>query len=222
MHIPDGYLGPTTCGVLYAVMIPIWAMASKIVKKTLKRRQVPLLAIGAAFSFVVMMFNIPIPGGTTGHALGGVLVAILLGPWAACIALTVALVVQALLFGDGGIMALGANCFNMAFILPFAGYYIYKAISYNSDIGSKRRVIAAGIAGYIATTLAAVLTGFECGIQPLLNKAAGGQALYCPYKLNVTLPVMMGEHLLLFGLVEAIVTALVIKYIQKHDVALLL
>ncbi len=221
MHIPDGYLGPTTCGALYAVMIPIWVMASKIVKKTLSARQVPLLAIGAAFSFVIMMFNIPIPGGTTGHAVGGVLVAILLGPWAACIALNVALVLQALLFGDGGITTLGANCFNMAFILPFAGYYIYKAIIYNSDIGSKRRIIAAGIAGYIATTLAAVFTGFECGIQPLLNRLADGQALYCPYRLNVTLPVMMGEHVLLFGLVEAIVTALVIKYIQKHDVTLL-
>ncbi|MBU1038432.1 MAG: cobalt transporter CbiM [Candidatus Omnitrophica bacterium] len=221
MHIPDGYLGPATCGVLYAVMAPIWVMASKIVKKTLKRRQVPLLAIGAAFSFVIMMFNIPIPGGTTGHAVGGVLVAILLGPWAACIAITVALVVQALLFGDGGITALGANCFNMAFVLPFAGYYIYKVSSHNSDIGSNRRVIAAGIAGYIAITLSAGLTGFEFGIQPLLHRAASGQALYCPYGLNVAIPVMVGEHLLAFGWVEAIVTALVIKYLQKQDVTLL-
>lgn len=221
MHIPDGYLGPATCGVLYAVMAPIWVMASKIVKKTLKRRQVPLLAIGAAFSFVIMMFNIPIPGGTTGHAVGGVLMAILLGPWAACIAITVALVVQALLFGDGGITALGANCFNMAFVLPFAGYYIYKAISHNSDIASNRRVIAAGIAGYIAITLSAGLTGFEFGIQPLLHRTASGQALYCPYGLNVAIPVMIGEHLLVFGWVEAIVTALVIKYLQKQDVTLL-
>lgn len=70
MHIPDGYLGPMTCGVFYAVMLPIWAAASKIVKKTLKVKQVSLLAIGAAFSFVIMMFNVPIPGGSTGHAVG--------------------------------------------------------------------------------------------------------------------------------------------------------
>jgi len=101
MHIPDGYLGPATSGVFYAVMAPLWVAASRIVKKTLKARQVPLLAIGAAFSFVIMMFNVPIPGGSTGHAVGGVLVAILLGPWAAMIAITVALVIQALLFGDG-------------------------------------------------------------------------------------------------------------------------
>jgi len=221
MHIPDGYLGPTTCGFFYLAMAPIWVFASRIVKKTLSARQVPLLAIGAAFSFVIMMFNVPIPGGTTGHAVGGVLVAILLGPWAACIAITVALVVQALLFGDGGITAIGANCFNMAFVLPFTGYYIYKTISFNSVVSSGRRVVAAGVAGYIALNLAAGLTGFEFGIQPLLHKTASGQALYCPYGLNVALPMMLGEHLLVFGWVEAIVTALVVKYLQKQDITLL-
>ncbi len=109
MHIPDGYLGPTTSGFFYVVMAAVWAFASKMAKKTLKAKQVPLLAIGAAFSFLIMMFNVPIPGGTTGHAVGGVLVAILLGPWAACIAVTVALVVQALLFGDGGIHCAGCE-----------------------------------------------------------------------------------------------------------------
>ena len=83
MHIPDGYLGPITCIAGFAAMVPVWAIASRTVKRTLSARQVPLLAIGAAFSFIIMMFNIPIPGGTTGHAVGGVLVAILLGPWAA-------------------------------------------------------------------------------------------------------------------------------------------
>ncbi|MDD5567998.1 MAG: cobalt transporter CbiM [Candidatus Omnitrophica bacterium] len=217
MHIPDGYLGPATCGILYAVMLPIWTIASKIVKKTLKAKQVPILAIGAAFSFVIMMFNVPIPGGSTGHAVGGVLVAILLGPWAACIAITVALVVQALLFGDGGITAIGANCFNMAFVLPFVGYYIYKAISYNASVDSNRRVFAAGVAGYIGLNVAALLAGVEFGLQPLLHHTATGQALYCPYGLNVAVPAMAGEHLLIFGWVEAIVTALVVKYLQKQS-----
>jgi cobalt/nickel transport system permease protein len=221
MHIPDGYLGPATSGVMYAVMLPIWIAASKIVKKTLKARQVPLLAIGAAFSFVVMMFNVPIPGGTTGHAVGAVLAAILLGPWAACIAVTVALVIQALLFGDGGITAIGANCFNMAFIEVFAGYYLYKLISGSSPINSGRRVIAAGVAGYIALNIAALSTAIMFGIQPLLHKTASGQALYCPYGLNVAIPAMLGEHMLIFGWVEAIVTASVIKYLQKQDPLLL-
>lgn len=221
MHIPDGYLGPATCGFFYVVMLPIWTAASRIVKRTLKARQVPMLAIGAAFSFVIMMFNVPIPGGTTGHAVGGVLIAILLGPWAACIAITVALIVQALLFGDGGITAIGANCFNMAFVLPFVGYYLYRGISYNSSLNSGRRVIAAGIAGYVALNIAALFTGIEFGLQPLLHHTSSGQALYCPYGLNVAIPAMLGEHLLVFGWVEAIVTALVIKYLQKENPSLL-
>ena len=217
MHIPDGYLGPTTCGVFYAVMLPIWTVASKIVKKTLKARQVPMLAIGAAFSFVIMMFNVPIPGGSTGHAVGGVLVAILLGPWAACIAITVALVVQALLFGDGGITAIGANCFNMAFVLPFVGYYAYRLISSGSQTGSGRRVIAAGIGAYLGINIAALCAGIEFGLQPLFHHTASGQALYCPYGLNVAVPAMLGEHMLIFGWVEVIITALVIKYLQKNS-----
>ena len=221
MHIPDGYLGPATCGFFYAVMLPIWAVASKIVKKTLKAKQVPMLAVGAAFSFVIMMFNVPILGGSTGHAVGGVLAAILLGPWAACIAITVALVIQALLFGDGGITAIGANCFNMAFIMPFTGYYIYKALSYRASPNSNRRVIAAGIAGYIGLNAAALLTGIEFGLQPLLHHTAAGQPLYCPYGLNVAVPAMAGEHLLIFGWVEAVVTALVVKFLQKEETGFL-
>ena len=199
MHIPDGYLGPGTCGLFYLIMLPIWTAASAIVKRTLNAKQVPLLAIGAAFSFVIMMFNVPIPGGTTGHAVGGVLVAILLGPWAACIALTVALVIQALLFGDGGVTAIGANCFNMAFVLPFAGYYVYKIISYKSTINSKRRVIAAGVAAYLGINIAALCAGIEFGLQPLFYHTVSGQSLYCPYGLNVAVPAMLGGHMLVFG-----------------------
>jgi len=221
MHIPDGYLGPTTSIALYTVMIPVWIAASNIVKKTLKSTQVPLLAIGAAFSFVIMMFNVPIPGGSTGHAVGGTLVAILLGPWAACIAISVALIIQALLFGDGGITAIGANCFNMAFIMPFVSFYVYKIISLGSPVTSRRRVIASGIAAYISLNAAALFTAVEFGLQPLLHHTANAGAVYCPYGLKIAIPAMMGGHLLIFGWVELIVTALVVKYLQKHDPSLL-
>ena len=221
MHIPDGYLGPATCGFFYAVMLPVWGLCARIVKKTLQARQAPLLAIGAAFSFVIMMFNIPIPGGSSGHATGGALVAILLGPWAACIAITVALVVQALAFGDGGITSIGANCFNMAFAMPFAAYFTYKIIGYKSGTFSKRKIFAAGLAGYVGINLAAFLTGVEFGLQPFLHHTATGQALYCPYGLKIAVPAMLGGHLLVFGWVEAIVTALVVKYLQKQKPELL-
>jgi len=221
VHIPDGYLGPATCGVFYAVMLPLWAAASRIVKRTLQARQVPLLAIGAAFSFVIMMFNVPILGGSTGHAVGGVLVAILLGPWAAMIAITVALVVQALLFGDGGVTAIGANCFNMAVVVPFAGYAVYRLIGAGAPWNSRRRVAAAFVAGYAGLNAAALLAGVEFGLQPLLHHTADGQALYCPYGFKVAIAAMSGEHLLVFGWVEAAVTALVVKSLQKQAPELL-
>ncbi len=221
MHIPDGYLGPMTSGFFYAAMLPVWTLASRIVKKTLRARQVPLLAVGAAFSFVVMMFNVPIPGGSTGHAVGSVLAAILLGPWAACIAVTVALVVQALLFGDGGVTAIGANCFNMAFVMPFAGYYMYRWIAGKSPVTSVRRVVAAGVAAYLGINLAALCAGVEFGLQPLFHHAADGHALYCPYGLQVAVCAMLGSHLLIFGWAEVVVTALVVKYLQKQDSSLL-
>lgn len=217
MHIPDGYLGPTTCGIFYALMLPIWTAASRIAKKTLKARQVPLLAVAAVFSFVIMIFEVPMPGGTMGHATGAALVAIILGPWLACIAITVALVIQALLFGDGGVTALGANCFNMAFAGVFTGYYVYKFISGSSALNSPRRVIAAGIAGYFALNLTALSTALMIGIQPLLHKTAAGQPLYCPFGFKLTIPVMLGGHLLVFGWLEAAVTALAVKYLQKHE-----
>lgn len=221
MHIPDGYLSPQTGGAFYLAMLPLWIAASKIVKKTLKARQVPYLAFGASFSFLIMMFNIPIPGGSTGHAVGGTLVAVLLGPWAAMIAITVALVVQALLFGDGGITAIGANCFNMAFVLPFTGYYIYKLISINSSKSSLRRAIASAIGAYAGLTIAAFFTGAEFGIQPMLYHSADGRSLYCPYGLNIAIPAMLLEHVLLFSWIEAVATFLVIRYLQKEDSSLI-
>jgi cobalt/nickel transport system permease protein len=221
MHIPDGYLSPQTYIPFYAFLIPYLTLASRKVKKSLRSRHAPLLALGAAFSFVIMMFNVPIPGGTTGHAVGGVIVAILLGPWAASVAVSVALIVQALLFGDGGITALGANCFNMAVVIPFVGYYSYRLIAGNSEITAPRRWVAGAIAGYLGISAAAVLAGIEFGIQPLIASAPDGRPLYAPYSLAVAVPAMALEHLIFFGLIEALVTALVIRYLQKADRELL-
>ncbi len=217
MHIPDGYLGPTTCGFFYVVMVPIWMTASRMVKKTLKAGQIPFLAIGAAFSFVIMMFNVPIPAGSTGHAVGGALIAILLGPWGACLTVSVALVIQAFLFGDGGLTAIGANCFNMAVVLPFSAYLIYRLLSGSAQKSPTRNVWAAGIAGYLSINIAALCAGVEFGLQPLLYHTADGQALYCPFGLSVAVPAMLGGHLLVFGWIEGLVTALLVKYLQQHS-----
>lgn len=123
MHIPDNYLSPATCAVMFAVATPVVAVSAKKVKVQLKehRELAPMLGIAVSLSFLMMMFNVPVPGGTSAHAVGGTLLAILIGPYAARTAVTVALILQAFLFGDGGILALGANIFNMAIIMPFTG-----------------------------------------------------------------------------------------------------
>jgi cobalt/nickel transport system permease protein len=221
MHIPDGYLGPNTYIAFWIIMIPIWYYAGKKLSSELRSKQVPLLALAAAFSFVIMMFNVPVPGGSTGHAVGGAIIGIVLGPWAAVIAISVALVLQALMFGDGGITAIAANCFNMAVVMPFVAYYGYKLISGNSEITSSRRVIAAGIAGYISLVIAAAFTGFEFGIQPILNHTPEGVPLYMPYPLSITVPAMVLEHAFGFGILEAVITALIFAYIQRTDTSIL-
>ncbi|ATW27594.1 cobalt transporter CbiM [Candidatus Formimonas warabiya] len=221
MHIPDGYLSPQTCLTLGAAMIPVWATAATKLKKTLKEKQVPLLAIGAAFSFTIMMYNVPIPDGTTAHAVGATLMAITLGPWAATVGVTIALIIQAFFFGDGGILAIGANTFNMAFVMPLVGYYIYRLISGNSEVTSSRRVVAAVIAGYVSINIAALVAGFEFGIQPTLFHAADGTPLYAPYTLGQALPAMAFAHMLIAGPIEGVVTGLVVKYLQSANPGLL-
>lgn len=221
MHIPDGYLSPQTAIPFIAVMVPVWAIAVKKVKENLKKKEVPVLAIGAAFSFTIMMFNLPIPGGSSAHAVGAVLLAILLGPWAACIGVSVALIIQALVFGDGGLLAIGANCFNMGFIMTMVGYYVYKLIKGHADQLSGRALAAAAIGGYIGLNMAALCTAVEFGSQYHLFQAANGTPLYFLYPLKVAIAAMMSEHLLLAGPVEAIVTALGLWFVGQNYPALL-
>ena len=221
MHIPDGYLSPQTDAVLGVTSAIAAAGAAYKTARTLQAKYIPMLSIGAAFSFTIMMFNVPIPDGTTAHAVGGTLLAILLGPWAAMIGVSIALVIQALFFGDGGILALGANIFNMAIVLPFVSYGIYRLVAGRSAVTSKRQWIGAAIAGYIGLSVAALCAGIEFGIQPILFHTANGTPLYSPYGLNVAVPAMLFAHLTIAGPVEGLVSALVVTYLQRTNPAML-
>lgn len=215
MHIPDGYLSPQTCAVMYAVSAPFWFIAGKKIKNSLSSKTVPLLSIFSAFSFIIMMFNVPVPGGTTAHAIGSVLMAILLGPWAAVIGVSIALLIQAVFFGDGGILSFGANAFNMAILMPFVGYYCYQILAGKRYTGNTRQWLSAAISGYIGINTAALMTAVELGIQPLLFHAADGTPLYCPYNLSQTIFSMMTVHLTIGGLAEAFVTGGVLLFMRK-------
>ncbi len=221
MHIPDGYLSPSTCAVFYAGAGAGWYTALKRLKRLLLSRVIPLISVFAAFSFVVMMFNLPLPGGTTGHALGVTIAVIVLGPSGAILALSIAIAIQALFFGDGGISTLGANCFNMAIVGSLVAYASYRLIAARSALASRRRVMAAAIAGYLAVNAAALFAAIEFGIQPALFHDAAGTPLYAPYPLSVTIPAMMIGHLTFAGLAEAAISAGLVAYLQAADPKLL-
>jgi cobalt/nickel transport system permease protein len=215
MHIPDGYLRPIVSIGLGAATVPGWAFATRRVQKVLSDRTIPLLAIFSAMSFTVMMFNIPVPGGTTAHGVGGTLIAIVLGPWAAAIAVSVALIIQALFFGDGGVLAIFANCLNMAFILPFVGYVAYRVLAGRSSMLSTRRVWAAGIGAYVGITASALAVGVQLGVQPILF-TQDGHALYSPYGLAEAIPAMLIAHAFGASIVEALLTAFGVAWLQQR------
>lgn len=221
MHIPDGYLGPPTYLAAWAACAPLWAAASRRTGARLSPRRIPLLALAAAFSFLVMMFNIPLPGGSTGHAVGGVLIAIAVGPWGAMLSISIALVIQALLFGDGGITAIGANCVNISFVMPFAGHLAYRLASRILP-GDRFKAAAAAVGGWVGLNASALATAVMLGIQPILHAGADGRALYAPYPLSVAVPAMMLQHALLFGPVEALVTGLVVRSLERSRSAWIL
>lgn len=220
MHIPDGYLSPQTYIPLAGAFVLTAVVAVKKVKKEVSARNIPYLGMAAAFSFIIMMFNLPVPGGTSGHAVGAAVIAIIFGPWAAAIAVSVALIIQAFIFGDGGITAIGANCFNMAVFMPFIAYYIFKILS-NHPERKVRVFIAAFISGYLSLVLTAILTATELGIQPMIASAPDGKAIYFPYDISIAIPAMAIEHILLFGIVEGIITSIIVSYFLRYEPGLI-
>jgi len=207
MHIPDGYLSPATVAVSYAVMIPLWAYGFRKLKEKLNEETLPLIGALSALSFIIMMFNVPVPGGTSGHAIGTTILAILFGPWVAFVSVSFVLLIQAVVFGDGGISTWAVNAFDMAFIAAFAGYYTFKFLK-------DKTKFAPFIAGYIGISLAALSDAVILGIQPLFW-SANGHPLYFPFDLKVTIPAMMIAHLGVFGVIEGVFTQIVYSFIKN-------
>jgi cobalt/nickel transport system permease protein len=147
--------------------------------------------------------------------------AILLGPWAAIVAISIALLVQALFFGDGGITCYGANCFNMAIVGSLAAYGLYRALAGRTAVGSPRRIVAAAAAGYVGINAAALCAAIEFGLQPALFHDKGGAPLYAPYPLAIAIPAMLAGHLSFAGLAELAISGGLVAYLQRADPAML-
>jgi len=210
MHIPDGYLSPATVVASYTLALPLWVYGFKKLKENLNEETLPLIGGLSALSFIIMMFNIPIPGGTSGHAVGAALIAILFNPWIGFISVSLVLLIQSVVFGDGGISALAVNSLGMAFVGSFSGYYIFNWL--------KNIKFAPFIAGWASAVASSLLIAIVLGIQPYWSEA--GKPLYFPFDLTTTIPALVGSHMAFFGIVEGLFTQLIYNYITKKNLNL--
>ncbi len=198
MHIPDGFLNVTTWGGTWALSAAGLGFAAKRAAVSMKEKIVPMMGVTSAFIFAAQMLNFPVAGGTSGHLLGGVLAAVLLGPAAASIVLAVVLIVQALVFQDGGITALGANIFNMSFVGTLGGWLIFKLIS---KIFKKENLFAVAFAAWASVMLAS----FACAVELAFSGTV-------PFA--IVAPAMLSVHALI-GIGEALITVAVVAFVKK-------
>jgi cobalt/nickel transport system permease protein len=195
MHIPDGFFDGTTSAVAGAAAVGTLAVAARRCRDQLGERQVPLAAVTAAFVFAAQMLNFPVASGTSGHLLGGVLAAVLVGPWAGALCVSVVLAVQSLLFADGGLSALGLNIVNMALVGCVGGYLVFRAIRAVMPDNLAGVDVAAGLAAFASVPLAAAAFVAEF--------AVGGTT---GIDLADVAAAMVGTHALI-GIGEGVITA---------------
>lgn len=210
MHIPDGFVSPSTYLPATVAAIPLLIIAWKKTKEAISDESFALLSSLTAFSFVIMMFNIPIPGGTSGHAIGAAILAILFGPWVAAFCVSLTLFIQALVFGDGGLSVFAINSLAIGFVASFVAFYTHKLLS--NRVSNNIAWFTAGWSGIVA---ASVIVAVALGIQPLMGVDAAGHPIYFPFGLNVTIPAVVGSHVLFFGAAEGIATMLVMGFVEK-------
>jgi cobalt/nickel transport system permease protein len=191
MHIPDGFLDAKTAVITGVLAVAGWGLALRRVRQSLPPQKIPLLGLAAAFIFAAQMLNFPVAGGTSGHLLGSALAAALLGPAAAVVAMSAVLVLQCLLFSDGGVTALGANLFNMALAAPVVAWLVYRPLTRVAD-----RRLAVALAAWVSTLAAALLCAGEL--------AWSGRVAW-----RLVFPAMGGVHTLI-GLGEGLITALIL------------
>jgi len=202
LHIPDGFLNLPIIFVTWVIAIGLIALALSRSQAEYQEKAVPLMGVCGAFIFAAQMINFPIPGGTSGHLLGGTLAGALLGPWAGSLVMVAVFIVQAVLFQDGGLTVLGANIFNMGLVGTFAGYYLYKAIRF--AIGRNKlsgMVIGAAVAAWTSVMVGSLL----CAIQLAISGTV---------PLTVALAAMATWHVII-GIGEAVITVIALSFIWR-------
>lgn len=202
MHIPDGFISPEISVTTFIITLVFWIIAFVKAKNSLDERQVPIMGLLTALFFAAQMMNYPIVGGTTGHLLGGASLGIILGPYAGCISMSIILVLQCLLFGDGGITALGANVLNMGIIGVLIPAFLLLAL--NKIFNGKGLLAWVFISAFVGDVLAAIAAGAELGLSiPTFQ-----------YGLSVAVPAMAINHSVI-GVIEGVVTMVLIGVLLK-------
>jgi cobalt/nickel transport system permease protein len=200
LHAPDGFLSAPVAIGMWIVTLIVLAISVRRTNETMDERSVPLMGVTAAFIFAAQMFNFQVIGGTSGHLLGGVFAAVLLGPWAGTLVMACVIAVQALVFQDGGLLAMGANIFNMGIIGTLGGYYIYRVLAGAFGGESRGRIPAAGIASWLSVVIASVFMAVELAVSGTTP-------------LEVALPAMLTVHTFI-GIGEALITMGALAFIQ--------
>ncbi len=209
MHIPDGFLDITTASVTYIIFILFGYYALRKSREILESEMISFVSVLTAGIFAAQMLNWPLPGGTSLHFVGGALAGILLGPWLGFLTICSVVLVQALIFHDGGITTLGANALNMAIIAVLIGYFSYKFLIENFGNRDSIRFLGAFLGGWLGIVIAGTAVAIEIGYSPSF-----------PYGIAITIPVMVGWHAVL-GIMEGIITALTIIYLSRRAPQLL-
>lgn len=209
MHIPDGFISPKVYIPAYAISSGLWAYSAIKLKKILSAETLPFLSATTAFSFVLMMVVVPLPGGTTAHALGIGPLAILFGPEVAFLCISLVLLLQALFFGNGGITTFPINSLAIGFAGSYVLYYIYNFLK-------KYQKVAIIISSLLAVLVAALILAIVLGIQPLIATDENGKPLFFPFGLNITIPAMLLPHIFV-GIAEGLLTLIAVTVIKKYS-----
>ncbi len=209
MHIPDGFIAPQVYLPAYAVAVGAWWWSARGLRRSLEAEQVPRLAVLTALAYAFGLVMIPVPGGTSGHAIGIALLALLFGVRIAFVAYSMVLALQSLLFGAGGITALAIN----ALAMGLAGAAV--AVAAFRSLRGLSESAAVVVAAWLSVLVSAALVALVLGLQPLIAQREDGQPLFFPFGIAVTLPAVLLPHLLI-GAVEGLLTLMVWRYAKAR------
>lgn len=209
MHIPDGFLSPQTYLPAYALAAGAWAWAARGLRERLDETTVPRLAMLTALAYGLGLVMVPVPGGTSGHMLGVALLALIFGVRLAFLAYSLVLLLQALLFGAGGVTALPINALAMGLIGAAA------AVAAKSLLARINETAAVAVAAWLSVVLSGLVAALVLGIQPMLAHQPDGTPLFFPFGIGITLPAVLIPHLVI-GVGEAALTVPVWRYARSR------